>query len=354
VEAELKIPAGSRLRRLSFYWKDREMATLVDPPWRSTLTLPIGDPEGFLRAEAQLDDGRVAEDVVVMTQKGFGEQIGVDLVDLFVVAVDRNGKPVLGLEEADFAVYEDGSAQAIETFAVAGDLPITVGLAIDSSSSLFVHMPAVRHAAERFADSLVRARDRAFLIGFGSAPRLVAPLTGNLQRVRDGIRSLEPHGSTAVWSALEMALEQIESVAGRRALVVFYDGDDEDAGDSFQRSLAIARRSRVPVYLILMNDEAARTDGRSLESRAFVSRLDRLTRAGGGRVYYVPADRKRSTEALLDQIFDSIAEELRSHYLITYYPELEPGGPLWRPVEVRIDQRGVTARTVEGRETDWP
>jgi len=354
VEAEVKVPMGSQLRRLTFYWKDTELATLVDPPWRRELTLPIGDPEGFLRAEAELGDGRVAEDVVVMTQKGFGEQIGVDLVDLYVVAVDRNGKPVLGLDRNDFQVHEDGTQQEIESFEVAGDLPVTVGLAIDSSSSLFVKMAAVRHAAERFADSLVRTRDRAFLIGFGSQPRLIAPLTGNLQRIRDGIRSLEPHGSTAVWSALEMALEQIESVAGRRALIVFYDGDDEDEGNSFQRSLALARRARVPIYLILMNNEAARTDGRSLESRAFVSRLDRLARAGGGRVYFVPAERTRNTEQQLDEIFGSIAEELRSHYLITYYPELEPGGPLWRPVEVKIDRRGLTARTVEGRETDWP
>jgi Ca-activated chloride channel homolog len=354
VEVELKLPAGSSLRRLTFYWKDTPLGTLTAPPWRRELTLPIGDPEGYLRAEAELGDGRIAEDVVVMTQKGFGEQIGVDLVDLFVVAVDRHGKPVLGLGRDDFEVYEDGSPQAIESFEVAGDLPITVGLAIDTSSSLFVNMPAVQRAAERFTGSLVRERDRAFLIGFGSQPRLIAPLTGNLQRVRDGIRSLRPHGATAVWGALEMALEQIESTAGRRALVVFYDGDDEDEGRSFQRSLDLARRARVAVYLILMNNEAARTEGRSLESRAFVSKLERLARAGGGRVYYVPTDQTRDAERRLDEIFDSIAEELRSHYLITYYPELEPGGPLWRPVEVRVGQRGVTARTIEGRETDWP
>ncbi|HVS13908.1 MAG TPA: VWA domain-containing protein [Thermoanaerobaculia bacterium] len=354
VEAELKLPAGSRLRGLTFYWKDTPLETLTAPPWRRELTLPIGDPEGYLRAEAQLDDGRIAEDVVVMTQKGFGEQIEVDLVDLFVVAVDRNGKPVLGLGRDDFEVFEDGSPQTIESFEVAGDLPITVGLAIDSSSSLFVQMPAVKAAAERFTDSLVRERDRAFLIGFGSRPRLIAPPTGNLQRVRDGIRSLQPYGSTAVWDALEMALEQIESTAGRRALVVFYDGDDEDERRSFERSLELARRARVPVYLILMNNEAARTEGRSLQSRAFVSKLERLARAGGGRVYYVPTDQTRDAERRLDTIFDSIAEELRSHYLITYYPELEPGGPLWRPVEVRIAQRGLTARTIEGRETDLP
>ena len=107
--------------------------------------------------------------------------------------------------------------------------------------------------------------------------------------------------------------------------------------------MRLARRARVPVYLILVNNEAARTDGRSLSSRAFVSRLERIARAGGGRVYFV------RTNQDLDPIFAAIAEELRSHYLVTYYPLIDPGGPLWRPVEVRVERRGVSARTVEGR-----
>jgi Ca-activated chloride channel family protein len=240
-------------------------------------------------------------------------------------------------------VLEEGKEQAVESFQVAGDLPLTVGLAIDSSRSLFRRMPAVQRAAIDFVDSLVQGRDRALLVAFGSEPRLVTPPTGNFDRLRDGIQSLQPQGTTAVWAALRSSLEQIESLAGRRALVAFYDGDDEDQESAFERALSLARRTRVPVYLILMNDEAARTDGRSLESRAFVNRLERIARAGGGKVYYV------STREELDPIFAAISEELRSHYLLTYYPVEEPGGPLWRPVEVEVLRRGVTARTIEGR-----
>ncbi|HUP23985.1 MAG TPA: VWA domain-containing protein [Thermoanaerobaculia bacterium] len=342
VAAQLRLPAGGRLARLDFYWRDRLLASLTGEPYRADVTLPVRDLGGFLRVEAALTDGRRAEDVLVL-RRGFGEEIGVELVELYLVALDRNGTPVHGLDRDDFKVFEEGKEQTVESFQVAGDLPLTVALAIDSSRSLFRRMPAVQSAAIAFLDSLVQGRDRALLVGFGSQPRLVTPPTGNIDRLRDGVRSLQPQGTTAVWRALHSSLEQVESLTGRRALVAFYDGDDEDREASFQRALSLARRTRVPVYLIVMNDGAARTAGRSLASRAFVNRLERIARTGGGKVYYV------STRQDLAPIFAAISEELRSHYLLTYYPILEPGGPLWRPVEVEVLRRGVTARTIEGR-----
>jgi Ca-activated chloride channel family protein len=343
VEAEVRVPRGGELRALDLFWKDRRLARLSGEPFRTEVNIPLGDPEGFLRAEAVLADGRTAEDVLVVSRSGFGEQIGVDLVELYVVVTDRGERPIRGLEREDFTVIEDSREQVIEAFEVAGDLPLTLGLAIDSSSSLFVRMPAVKRAASQFVDILQAGRDRAFLVDFGSEPRLVTPITTSLARVKDGIRSLEPFGSTAVWGALALSLEQLEAMRGRRALVVFYDGDDEDEEARFREGLRLARRARVPIYMILVNNEAARSDGRSLSSRAFVGRLDRIARSGGGKVYYV------STHQDLEPIFEAIAEELRSHYLLTYYPIFEPGGPLWRPVSVEVERRGLSARTIEGR-----
>jgi len=239
---------------------------------------------------------------------------------------------------------EDGDQQTLESFEVAGNLPLTLGLAIDSSSSLFLKMPEVRRAAEKFVAGLRDGKDRAFLVGFGSQPELIHSITGNLGAVGRAIDQLEPHGATAVWSAINLSLDQLETVNGRRALVVFYDGDDEDRERDFEGSMKLARRARLPVYLIVLNDEAARTSGRSLSSRSFANRLEKIGRVGGGRVFFVGDDDP------LDPIFDAISEELRSHYLLTYYPQLEPGGPLWRPVEVQVQRRGIDARTVEGRE----
>ena len=344
VAAEVKVPRGGRLAEMRFYVKDRLAATATGEPFRREVLVPVGDPETFLRVEAQLVDGRIAEDVVFLNRPGLSARIGVELVQLYVVATDRSGQPVRDLEATEFSIFEDDRAQELESFRVAFDLPLTLGLAIDTSSSLFLRMPDVKRAATSFLDSLEASRDRAFLVGFGTEARLIRAATYNLNAVRGGIGSLRPRGRTAVWGALSLALDQLEGLRGRKALVVFYDGDDEDSDAAFRQSLEQARRARVPVYLVLMNDEAARTDGRSFSTRTFVSKLERMARAGGGRVYYVRHDQD------LAPIFDSISRELRSHYLLTYYPKEEPGGPNWRQVSVELARGGVVARTIEGRE----
>ncbi len=344
VAAEVKVPRGSRLAEMRFFVKDRLAATVREEPFRREVPVPVGDPETFLRVEAQLQDGRIAEDVLFLNRPGLSARIGVELVQLYVVATDRAGQPVRDLSAADFSIFEDDRAQELESFRVAFDLPLTLGLAIDTSSSLFLRMPDVQRAATEFLDSLEARRDRAFLVGFGTEPRLIRAATYNLNAVRGGIGSLRPRGRTAVWGALSLALDQLEGLRGRKALVVFYDGDDEDSEAAFRQSLEQARRARVPVYLVLMNDEAARTDGRSFSTRTFVSKLERMAKAGGGRVYYVRHDQD------LAPIFDLIGRELRSHYLLTYYPKEEPGGPNWRQVNVELTRNGVTARTIEGRE----
>ncbi len=344
VAAEVKAPRGGRIAEIRFFVKDRLAATAREEPFRREVLVPVGDPETFLRVEAQLLDGRIAEDVVFLDRPGLSARIGVELVQLYVVATDRFGQPVRDLSASDFSVFEDDRAQELESFRVAFDLPLTLGLAIDTSSSLFLRMPDVKRAATAFLDSLQASRDRAFLVGFGTEPRLIRAATYNLNAVRGGIGSLRPRGRTAVWGALSLALDQLEGLRGRKALVVFYDGDDQDSDAAFRQSLEQARRARVPVYLVLMNDEAARTDGRSFSTRTFVSKLERMAKVGGGRVYYVRHDQE------LAPIFDSISRELRSHYLLTYYPQEEPGGPNWRQVNVELARNGVTARTIEGRE----
>jgi VWFA-related protein len=250
-------------------------------------------------------------------------------------------------------VLEEGAPQKVETFSRAGDLPITVGLALDSSLSLFLKMPALKQAATEFVDGLIRDRDQAFLIGFSTHPSVVRATTGDLPHVVDGIESLEPTGNTAVWEGVVLSMLQLQEITGRKALVVFYDGDDEDEDFSFTTSLKMAEKVGVPVYLIIMNNALARTGPSGFTTKNRAERLERLARTGGGKVFYV------STEADLGDIFSAIRDELRAHYLLTYYPtpaplhEGEGAGeavPRWRPIEIRVNRPGLTARTLAGYE----
>jgi VWFA-related protein len=353
VEAALEVPPGALLDRVEFYWSDQLMATSRRPPFRQRLFIPVVASPGFVRVAAYLADGRVTEDVVLMNADRFEERVTVNLVELYVVVTDRAGKPVRDLSQEDFAILEEGAPQQIETFSRAGDLPITVGLAIDSSLSLFLKMPDVRTAATEFVDGLIDQRDQAFLVGFGSHPTVVRATTGDLGHVAEGISSLEPTGNTALWEGVVLSMLQLQEIVGRKALVVFYDGDDEDEDFSFTTSLKMAEKVGVPVYLIIMNNALARTGPEGFTTKHRAERLEKIARTGGGKVFYV------STEADLGEIFGAIRDELRSHYLLTYYPDMVPDAaaedddeliPRWRPIEVRVKRPGLQARTLAGYE----
>ena len=317
------------------------MATLFQPPFRHRLRIPAGAAEGYLRAVARLADGTQAEDVVYLNGPLPGERIDVNLTELYVVVTDRDGHPVRDLKRDDFEVREEGDVQTIDTFSDAGDLPITVGLAIDSSASMFVKLPEVQKAAAEFLAELHAGRDRAFLVDFDDDVRLAAAPTRDLAAVRDAGFRLVADGRTSLWKAIVYALVQIQGAPGRKALVVYSDGADEDEAFPFRNALDFARQVGVPIYVIVSNDEAVRTGGIPIGFPSLGRRLRRLTAEVGGRVWLV-----RRGDDLTD-VYRSIQRELSAQYLLGYYPKRD-GWRDWRRVEVDVRRRGLEARTLAG------
>ncbi len=285
-----------------------------------------------------------AEEPSPATQPGFGESIDVRLAELYVTATDKSGTQVRDLEAQDFVVRENGVVQQLEAATGSRDLPITVGLSIDTSASMFVKLPSVVKAAGGLLSSLAAGRDRAFLVSFGAEPELVAPTTAELGRVQDGLRDLEPKGMTPLWASITLSLEELGRSRGKRALIVFFDGADEDGGRAYREALSRARVAGVPVYMIVTNNQAARSGGRDFQTRAFIARLERMARAGGGEVYFVPI------EGDLTTIYKRIESELRSAYLLTYYPTVPLASGGRRQVEVQVKRKGVVVRSVSGYE----
>lgn len=341
VEAEVAVPIERRLDRVLFFWNNEPVATLYAPPFRQRVVVPEDRPVGYVRVVAMLDDGTVAEDVRVMNGPAASERLEVNLVELYVVVAGPDGRPVRGLTADDFRVREDGTAQEIATFSDASTLPLTLGMAIDSSASMFVKLPGVQEAATRFLDSIFATQDRAFLVDFDSEPRLARGLTGELPRLTRSISNLEANGRTALWESIVFSLVQLQGVPGRKALIVFSDGADEDDQFPFRSALDVAREMGVPIYLILMRKEPD-GGGLNLFSRSFSSRADRLAEATGGRVFYA---KEYDT---LDSVYDEIEEELRSQYLLGYYPREGARDGAWRRVQVEVEGEGLTPRTLSG------
>lgn len=341
VEVSIRTSGDERVRRVEFFWNTDLLATRYAPPYRHSVVVPEEEPQGFIRVVGYLEDGQTQEDVVFLNSLGTSDRVDVDLVELFVVVTDRQGRPVRDLEQKTFRVLEEGQEQEIATFKDAAELPLTVGLAIDSSASMFVKLPEVRRAATLFANRLLTPRDRAFVVGFGDEPSLFQDTTGDSARLVEGLNRLAPEGHTGLWKATVYSLVQIQGAQGKKALIVYSDGADEDKDFSYRTCLNFARRLGVPIYIIISNNEIVRTGGQGLSVRPFLNRLERLARSVGGRVYYtrVGAD--------LVKIYDEIAGELRHQYLIAYYPE-EREGEEWRTVRVEVKGVGLEARTVAG------
>jgi Ca-activated chloride channel family protein len=343
VELDLRLPPERRLERLELFWNDQLEATLYGAPYRHRINIPRDRSVGYLRASALLDDGTTSEDAVLLNSTAVGERLDVRLVELYVVVTDRDGRPVRGLTRDDFRLLQDGRDQAIAGFDDAGSSPLSLGLAFDSSASMFLKLPDVREAARTLLTGGLSSRDRALLVDFDSEPRLVTGITGDLGTVSAGLDVMRADGGSDLFEAIVFSLQKLQGVAGRKALVVYSDGKGEGEKTSYRDCIREARRSNVPVYLIVTNERAARAAraGRLEPLDGYAERLDRLANATGGRAFFVMPSQN------LREVYDNILRELRSQYLLTYYPR-EAAPEVWRKVGVEVKGRGYQARTVSG------
>jgi Ca-activated chloride channel family protein len=341
VEARIETPRSVNISRVEYFWNESLMATRFAPPYVQRVPVPPEAPQGFFRVVVHLEDGSSAEDVVFVNSPGGSERVKVDLIQLYAVVTDRQGRPLQGLDSERFRVLEEGVEQEIATFGEAKDQPLTVGLAIDASASMFVKLPRVQKAATSFLRGLDSAKDRAFLVDFGTEPRLHHDTSRDLESIETAVASLQPEGRTAIWKGIAFSLVQLQGVAGKKALIVFSDGADEDPDFSFRTLLKFTQRVGVPIYVIVSNDEIYRTGGRGLNVRGFINRLESLTRTVGGRVYF-----SRVGEDL-EEIYAQIDDELRSQYLLGYYAR-DTDEDRWRSVRIEVEAPGARARTVAG------
>ena len=343
VEADVRAPAGRRVEKVEIYWNDELAATLYAPPFRHRVNVPRNRPIGYLRVTAHLDDGSTAEDSMSLNTTELGTHIDVRLVQLAVVVTDANGKPVPGLPKEAFQLRQDGQEQEIAAFENAGELPLSVALAIDTSASMFLKLPDVRKAVGTLLNTGLTERDRAMLIDFDSQAKLVRPLTRDLGAVVAALDQLQPDGGTALWGAILFSLRQLQGISGRKALVMYSDGIDETEHAAYPAALKAARESGVPIYLIVSNPREERGEDGGFLSEPAAAKFQRIAAAGGGQVYFIHPNQD------LAGVYGQILSELRSQYTLAFYPKDTAPPAAWSKIEVEVKgQKGLTARTVSG------
>lgn len=336
VEIEADVPEGQELGHVELFYNETRLATLYNPPFVQTVRIPTDETIGYLRATAHLkEDDRTApaEDVVFINTPEYLQQIEVHLVELPTAVVDNSGRMITGLTRADFQVTDEGEPVELAKFEYLDNLPLSLGLAIDTSGSMLNRILEAQRAGAGFFRNVLGPSDRAFIVAFDDQPALVQKWTSQHSDLNASLATLRAEDTTALYDAVILSLYNFLGVRGQKALIVISDGEDTSSKFSWDQTIEYARRTGVPIYPI----------GIGIRSNAFEVRyrLGQLASVTGGTTYYI----ERASD--LRKIYDEIEAELRSQYLLGFYPpaDVKPGSK-WREVKVRSSKG--KARTISG------
>lgn len=241
----------------------------------------------------------------------------VKLVRLLATVKDPSGELVGDLSKSDFQISDNGVPQEVAIFERTTAQPLSVSVLVDTSSSTATNLKYETDSVTRFLRALFRegnVEDRASLYSFSWEVALELGFTRNLGRLEGALKRLKSTGGTAMYDALQFAGKHLQDRDGRRVIIIVTDGGDTVSAVKFADALEAAQRSNAVIYPILVvpitNGAGRNTGGEHA--------LQTLAAETGGRVF------TPNIGAGLDAAFDSILRDLRSQYLLAYYPKNVP------------------------------
>jgi VWFA-related protein len=273
---------------------------------------------------------------------------GVEMVALSVAVTNGRGESVKGLTAEDFAVYEDGVRQPVSLFG-SSQVPLDVALMLDTSASMVSVLPLVKQGARNLVAKL-RDGDRAALIDVKRRIQVRQTLTDDLPSVATAIDAVGASGTTALYDALYISLQQfgrerrLRPELRRQALIVFSDGIDTASHLDFDEIAELARATDVAVYTITPDARYVPPADRRFDRRRIATwEMRTLTRDSGGLAFFPVKPEE------LKQVYDTIAHDLINQYAVGYVVPRTEDNQRFRRVSIRINPpaRGM-ARTRAG------
>ena len=277
------------------------------------------------------------------------------MVRLVATVMDRHHGFVTDLNQKDFKVMEDGQPQDIKYFTRETDLPLRIGLLLDTSNSIRPRLQFEQDAAIDFLTSVVRRnKDMAFLMTFDNEPEVIQDFTGDLSFLVDAIHRQRAGGGTALNDAIFLASQKLlnaplpkgASQDIRRVLVVISDGDDNLSDHAISEALESAIRAEVSIYSVSTNTDWLAVDDETKPQKYHLDPGDKVLQQfadeSGGRVFY-PYKIDDLAQSFLD-----IGIELRSQYFMAYAPLNPAMNGAYRRVQVDTDHKGLIVRTRKG------
>lgn len=297
-------------------------AQVPKPPWASGGSAKPGTPTASSKAPDQAPDIKV----------------NVKLVNVFVTVTDEHGAPVAGLKKEDFDLLEDGKPQTIAVFDKESALPLSIVMDIDTSLSTRKDIALELSSARRFAHTILRPVDALSLYEFSEVVNEIVPFTADLKLIDRGIDHPRFGAATALYDALYLGSQALQARQGRKVIVVITDGGDTVSTVDYKEALRAAQEAEAIVYSIIdvpIEASAGRDTGGE-------HALIQLSEDTGGKYYYA------TSVPDLDEAFRKISDELRTQYLLAYYPSQRLSSSEFRRIQVQVEG-GNSAYSVRHR-----
>ena len=270
--------------------------------------------------------------------------VNVNLVNLYLSARDKNGF-ITNLAKSDCSLAEDKTPQTIKNFTQEKNLPLTIGILLDTSGSQQNVLPLEQQSGATFLREVLTPKDEAFLISFDINVDLLADYTNRANEIKHaldkatintgaGTGSVTGNGNprgTLLYDAVFLAAnEKLRVEAGRKIIVMLTDGGDQGSQETLKTATEAAQKANAIVYVILIADHAFYGGGFGINLADFGARdMEQLARETGGRVINVGNNGKR-----LEDAFNQIQEELRTQYLLSYTPTNLKADGTFRKIEL--------------------
>jgi Ca-activated chloride channel homolog len=288
-----------------------------------------------------------------------GQRFTVGLVHLVAAVTDRRNKFVTDLTQNDFQVFEDGREQRIAYFSTQANLPLRIGMLLDTSNSIRERLHFEQDAAIAFLFNVIRrGEDQAFVMTFDNEPEVVQDYTGDTSQLSEVIEKQNAGGGTALNDAIYAASERLMDAPTpspnpdiRRILVVISDGDDNLSDHALSDAIEMADRAGVSIYTISTNNDWVEVDTGNPQKLQYSEGdkiLKELANETGGRAFF-PFRVDDLAQSFLD-----IGSELRSQYLIGYTPPYKEADGQFHRVDLRVLRKGLTVRARKGYYATMP
>jgi VWFA-related protein len=267
--------------------------------------------------------------------------VDVTRVNLLFTVMDKKGRFVTNLTKDDFEIVENKKPQVIQEFSAETDLPLRLGILVDTSNSIRDRFKFEQEAAIEFLNQIIRPKfDQAFVLGFDTTPEVTQDFTDNTEALSKGVRMLRPGGGTAMYDAIyyacrdEIMAKDKGSIETRRAIILLSDGDDNQSRVSREEAVEMAQKAEVIIYTISTNSSGTKLKGDKV--------LEHFAEETGGRSFF-PFKVQDVSDA-----FMQIQDELRSQYAVSYKPaDLQLNGK-YHSIQILADNKKYKVRARKG------